>query len=217
MIPIASVIVADPPWLFGDSLPGPGRGAAKHYPCMTTRDLMALRIPPVANDALLFLWRVGAMQQEALDVAKAWGFEVKSEIDWQKLTKGADTRKLTEPFTIPAGLTEEEALALVRTKVARRHMGLGRYTRADHEICLIGTRGRASKLIQDRGVRSSFDAAVGEHSAKPDAFYELVERLAPGPYVELFARRKRKGWTTLGTDLGHELQVGLLAPTPRSA
>lgn len=212
MIPIASVLVADPPWRFGDSLPGKTRGASRLYETMTAEDLCALRIPPTANDSLLFLWRVAAMQQEALDVAKAWGFEIVSEIDWQKLTRGADERRLEKDFIIPAGLTQEEALSLVRQKVAPRHFGMGRYTRADHEICLIGTRGRGKQLIRDRGVRSSFDAAVGEHSAKPDAFYDIVEQLSPGPYVELFARRKRKGWTCLGDALGHTLTVGNLAP-----
>jgi N6-adenosine-specific RNA methylase IME4 len=52
-----------------------------------------------------------------------------------------------------------------------------------------------------RNVRSSFEAPVGRHSEKPDESYELIERLAPGPYVELFARRKRPGWTCLGNEV----------------
>jgi N6-adenosine-specific RNA methylase IME4 len=210
LIPIATVLVADPPWQFGDSLPGPKRGASKIYPCMSTRDLMALRIPPVATDSLLFLWRVAGMQQDALDVCKAWGFEPKAELNWQKLSKGADVRRLKKPVEIPAGLTEVEALDFVLENVVGLHFGMGRYTRADREACIIATRGRAASLIQDHGVRSSFFAPVGEHSAKPDAFYEIVERLAPGPWVEIFARRSRPNWTCIGNELGSTLEVGLL-------
>jgi N6-adenosine-specific RNA methylase IME4 len=40
----------------------------------------------------------------------------------------------------------------------------------------------------------------GEHSAKPEAFLDLVEQVSPGPYVELFARRDRLGWDTWGNE-----------------
>jgi N6-adenosine-specific RNA methylase IME4 len=80
----------------------------------------------------------------------------------------------------------------------------GRIIRAEHETCLVAKRGRVDVL--DRSIRSTFcapdgifEAKVGEHSEKPEFFYkEIVEKLTPGPYVELFARRKRPGWTCLG-------------------
>lgn len=74
------VIVADPPWQFGDALPGPKRGATSHYETLSLGALKNFPLPPIADDAMLLLWRVAAMQQEALDVVKAWGFKVKSEI-----------------------------------------------------------------------------------------------------------------------------------------
>lgn len=41
----------------------------------------------------------------------------------------------------------------------------------------------------------------GRHSEKPNAFYDLVERVSPGPYLELFARRTRLGWTCIGDEV----------------
>jgi N6-adenosine-specific RNA methylase IME4 len=107
------VLVADPPWKFGDSLPGRGRGASKHYPCMTLPTLRAFELPPMAANSLLFMWRVAAMQADALELAAAWGFTPKTEIVWHKLTATGKT-----------------------------HFGMGHYARASHESCLVCVRGR---------------------------------------------------------------------------
>lgn len=164
-------LVADPPWQFGDKLPGPGRGAAKHYQTLSVAELCAFDLPALANDAYLFLWRVSAMQAEALDVIRAWGFTLKTEFVWCK-----------------------------RTATGKRWFGMGRTLRAEHETCLVATRGKPKVL--NRSTRSTFEAAVpdGRHSAKPEEFFDLIESLVPGPYVELFARRVRPGWTCLGND-----------------
>jgi N6-adenosine-specific RNA methylase IME4 len=166
----ARVLVADPPWAFGDSLPGEGRGATKHYTVMATDAIERFPLPALAENAVLFLWRVAAMQDDALRVCRAWGFTLKTELVWLK-----------------------------RTSRGKRHFGMGRIVRAEHETCLIGTRGRPS--TRDRSTRSTFEAAVGRHSEKPDAFYDVVERLYQGPYVELFARRRRGGWDCRGNEL----------------
>jgi N6-adenosine-specific RNA methylase IME4 len=171
-----SVLVADPPWKFGDALPGPMRGADKHYPTLTVADLMRFPLPILADDAHLFLWRVASMQQEALDIGKAWGFALKSEIVWAK-----------------------------RTMRGKRWFGMGRRVRMEHETCLIFTRGRPAVL--DHSIRSVFEAVVPDnrHSAKPDEFFAIVERLCgkarPRTHVELFARRVRRGWSTFGNEL----------------
>lgn len=108
-----AVLEADPPWRFGDSLPGKGRGAAKHYRCLELSELLRFPLPPLADDAALFLWRVAAMQDEALQVVRAWGFKPKTEIVWQKMTR-----------------------------TGKKHFGMGRIVRASHEVCLVATRGR---------------------------------------------------------------------------
>lgn len=163
-------VVADPPWSFGDKLPGPGRGAEKHYPVLDIAALETFTLPPISNDAWLFMWRVASQVEEAYRVVRAWGFVAKSEIVWIK-----------------------------RTATGKRWFGMGRSVRAEHEVAIIAKRGRPELL--SRSTRSTFEAAAGRHSAKPDAFFDLVEALVPGPRVELFARRHRAGWTCLGNEL----------------
>ncbi len=185
-------IVADPPWAPKDKLPGPSRGAARQYPVMKTTEISGLadvnvagelRIyrEAVAGDAILFLWRLSSMQSDALAVAQSWGFVVKSDVVWQKLTKN--------------GLP---------------WFGMGRTVRASHETCLICVRGRASKVIRAKNVRSTFSAPVpvgpdGKyiHSAKPDAFFDAVVMPLVGDVkrLEIFARSRRAGWDAIGNQL----------------
>jgi N6-adenosine-specific RNA methylase IME4 len=166
----ARLMMADPPWLFDDGLPGQTRGASSQYPCMTLGQLMAFKLPPLRWDCMLLMWRVASMQSEALYLMRAWGFELKSELVWRKLTR-----------------------------TGKQHFGMGHYVRAAHETCLIGVRG--SVVVASRSVRSVFDAPVGRHSEKPDEAYRIAEQLSPGPYVELFARRRRPGWQCYGNEL----------------
>lgn len=107
------VAYVDPPWQFGDQLPGTARGADKHYATMTLNELYDTPLPPMLPDSVLFLWRVAAMQRGALDLAGRWGYTVKSEIVWVK-----------------------------RTVNGNRWFGMGRYVRMEHEVCLIAVRGR---------------------------------------------------------------------------
>lgn len=167
-----SVVVADPPWRFSDALPGKGRGASAHYPTLSIPEIMRFPLPPIANNAVLFLWRVASQVPEAYKVCEAWGFTPKTEIVWVK-----------------------------RTETGKRWFGMGRYTRAEHETCIVAVRGKPA--TKSRSIRSTFEAAVpgGRHSAKPEAFFDLVEQLVDGPYAELFARRKRMDWTCIGNEV----------------
>lgn len=171
------VIAADPPWKFDDKLPGARRGAAKNYRCLTTNEICRFPLPPIATDAVLLLWRVAAIQADALKVVDVWGFTLKTEMVWLKKTSNGN-----------------------------RWFGLGRVTRAEHEICLVATRGRPKPL--NHSTRSTFvtdvdglSAIAGRHSEKPEEFYKIVESLYTGPYVELFARKQRPGWLCLGDEL----------------
>jgi N6-adenosine-specific RNA methylase IME4 len=180
-----SVVVADPPWQFGDSLPGKSRGASKNYKTLGLTDLQGfLRQTkmPIADDAVLFLWGVEAMPREALDVIDAWGFTPKAAMVWAKLTSAS-------PCNADGSFPEGGKL----------HFGMGRSVRNCHERCSIAKRGKLERL--SGSVRSVFFAPVGEHSQKPEVFFDLVEKLYPGPYLELFARRKRAGWTCLGDEV----------------
>lgn len=175
-------LVVDCPWQFGDSLPGNTRGASKQYKTLTVDELCVFKLPVLADNAIMFFWRVASMQSEALQVIKAWGFEVKSELVWIK-----------------------------KTKHGKRHFGMGRYVRMEHETCLICVRGNASNKgkttsyhVNVHDVHSTFEAPIGRHSEKPDRFYEIVEQLV-GDVVkaELFARRTREGWHVFGNQVEH--------------
>lgn len=189
-------LVADPPWAPDDQLPGATRGAAHNYRVLTQGEIegflvaQAERDPDfaVADNAILFLWRLSSMQREALSVAESWGFRVLSEVVWRKLTKEG------KPW-----------------------FGMGRTVRASHEAALICVRGQASKIVASNSVRSVFEAKVPllpdgsyHHSAKPDEFFmQIVEPLIGGverggPCIELFARRRRPGWAAIGDQLPDE-------------
>jgi N6-adenosine-specific RNA methylase IME4 len=174
----ASLLVADPPWPFGDKLPGKSRGAERNYDVMSVDAIghfLETENIRVQDDAVLLLWRVSSMIEEALRVTRMWGFVPKSEIVWVKTT--------------PSGV--------------KLHFGMGRYVRAAHEACIVAARGKAVSLVQSHSLRSVIVVApTGEHSEKPDAFYLLAEDLFPGPRVELFARKPREGWIQYGRELG---------------
>jgi hypothetical protein len=87
---------------------------------------------------------------------------------------------------------------------------LGHYVRASHETCIIAARPGAASTILRHDIPSVLFAPLGRHSEKPAAFYKLVEALAPGPYLELFGRAPRKGWTVIGDALGARLELPLV-------
>jgi N6-adenosine-specific RNA methylase IME4 len=170
--PTVEVLVADPPWKFGDGLSGQ-RGAVHKYPVMSVDRIARYRIPVMADHAMLFMWRVSAMLEEALFVCRAWGFRPYGEIVWVK-----------------------------ETRSGKPHFGMGHVVRAAHESCLIGVRGKRIAPVH-MNERSVFRGIVREHSEKPDQFYNLIERMYPDAVkCELFARRMREGWCQEGNQLG---------------
>ena len=77
--------------------------------------------------------------------------------------------------------------------------GMGNYFRGSTEHILFGVRGSLELLVRDQG--TWFNAPRGRgHSTKPTEFYALVERCSPGPWLEMFARSKRNGWTSWGAE-----------------
>lgn len=219
-----NVLVTDPPWEFKDSLPGKKRGAKKHYKCLAFDRIKGFELPPLSNDCWLFMWRVGAMQAEALEVAKHLGFRVVTEIVWVKtpriLTPEQIARRAIRMAIETADCGPElwsvqdvkmgkanaalvaELAAKIAVKQARRvRIGMGHSLRNAHEVCLVCKRGRPFKA--DAGVPSVIFGERGAHSSKPDEFYRTVNRFvgAQARIVELFARRQQPGWTCLGDQM----------------
>lgn len=165
-IDVLTCLVSDPAWRFSDSLPGESRGASKQYPCMSVDDICAMNpMPPeCSRNSVLFLWRVAAMQAEAMRVIAAWGYTLKSELVWLK-----------------------------RTKTGLPWFGMGRYTRHAHETCLIATRGRAPVAVRnvrstfEAPVREH-SRKPDEFYRIVEQLYPHAMRF------ELFARTPRLGW-----------------------
>lgn len=182
------VILADPPWAFSTrSHRGQGRGASQHYDTMPTADICALApdgIPVAelaAKDAALFLWGTWPHLPDALQVIAAWGFEYRScGFVWIKQNKSAAT---------------------LWCDLDNLFLGLGYGTRGNSEFCLRAQRGQMG-VAQDRGVAQLIVAPIREHNRKPDEQYQRIERLYAGPYLELFARARRPGWSAWGNQVG---------------
>ncbi len=176
------LIYADPPWIFATySERGKGRSAEAHYGCMSVDDLCALPVADwAAQDCVLLMWATDPLLPTALKVIEAWGFKYKTVgFYWAKLKKSAPRLWIRESdfFT-----------------------GLGFWTRANVEPCLLATRGHPKRL--GKGVRRLVVAPRREHSRKPDEMYGRIEALAPGPYLEMFARATRPGWDNWGLESG---------------
>ena len=173
-------ILADPPWQFvnlWNTPAGPNRGDAAHYGTMTMAEISALPVADLAaDDSVLFMWGIWILMPKLFPLLDAWGFTYKTcAFDWMK----ADVRQID--------MFKDEGDV---------QMGLGYWTRANTEPCLLATRGKPKRLNAD--VRQGIIAPRREHSRKPDGIHQRIERLVAGPYVELFARQRRPNWDVWG-------------------
>ena len=211
-------ILADPPWWYNDRLPPTTystgrklkkkrtRSAHDNYPCMTTEEICALGDTNacretmdvaghlIEDEAFLLLWTTNThlLSGDSIKVAKAWGFEPKQLLTWIKGHTVIDRE-----YDIDNGAGRNIAQLVL-------HMGMGNYLRNCTEQLIVATRGRnLREWWYDYGRRNILlaDPYRNEHSRKPDSIYELIEWCCPKPYLELFARRKRDGWTSWGNEL----------------
>ena len=180
------MIYADPPWRYSQkNLPG---SAEKHYPTMSINDLCALPVTELAApDCALFLWATFPQLPEALRLIKAWGFQYKSvAFVWLKKNRKADSW----------------------------FYGLGFWTRANAEVCLLATRGHPKR--QAANVHQFIISPIEGHSKKPDEAREKIKALLGDvPRVELFARQTVPGWDVWGNEV--ECTPGLWTPCPEGA
>jgi len=157
------------------------RGADKHYSLMTVPAIAALPIGDwAAQDAHLYSWVTNNYLEDGLEVVRAWGFRYITMVSWFK-----------------------------------DRVGLGQYYRGRTEHCLFAVRGRLPYAERPGGGRAQgetgfeapepdladFKAHRGEHSVKPEELRKMIERVSPGPYLEVFARRPVAGWDTWGNEV----------------
>lgn len=172
---VYSTILADPPWQFQNRT---GKMAPEHkrllrYPTMKLDEIKKLPVKELAADpSHLYLWCPNALLPEGLAVMDAWGFEYKSNIVWHKARKdgGSDGR------------------------------GVGFYFRNVTELVLFGIKGRMRTLPPGRSQVNFISTRKREHSRKPDEIFDIIESCSSGPYLELFARFPRLGWSQWGNE-----------------
>ena len=167
-----TVLYADPPWRYRNK-PN-GRSPESHYPTMKTEDICALPVQALAaEDCALFLWVTMPMLFEAQKVLAAWGFRYKT-------------------------------VAFVWVKQNRKgrgiFWGMGYWTRANAELCLLATRGRPQRRAKN--IHQVIISPVEEHSKKPEEARRRIEALlGEVPRLELFARRPSPGWDVWGNEV----------------
>jgi N6-adenosine-specific RNA methylase IME4 len=166
-------ILIDPPWRFDNRT---GKMAPEHrrlhrYPTMSFDEIAALPVGALAApQSHLYLWCPNALLAEGLRIIQAWGFTYKTNLVWYEIRKdgGPDGR------------------------------GVAFYFRNVTELLLFGIKGRLRTKHAGRKQVNVLIARKQEHSWKPGEQYEIIEACSPGPYIELFARRRRAGWTCWG-------------------
>ena len=169
-----TTVLADPPWQFQNRT---GKMAPEHkrlsrYSTMTLQEIKELPVETIVTDmAHLYLWVPNALLADGMQVMERWGFTYKTNMIWYKIRKdgGHDRR------------------------------GVGFYFRNVTEMILFGVRGKNARTLQPgRSQENIISSQKREHSRKPDEQYAIIEACSPGPYLELFARGPRKGWSVWG-------------------
>lgn len=173
------IIYADPPWSYRDKALAGKRGAGCKYATQSMDWLCALPVKEIAaDDCALFLWVTMPKLNECFRLISAWGFEYKTAaFTWVKVNKFA---------------------------IYSWHWGMGRWTRANAELCLLATKGHPKRV--SASVHSVIESPIEGHSKKPDCTRErIVELLGDLPRIELFARQRVDGWDAWGNEVPRAL------------
>lgn len=170
-----SCILVDPPWSYRvyDASDAAHGAARSHYDTQKVDVIQSLPIHALAaKDCALCMWATFPCLEEARQLMQAWGFTYKTALFvWVKLNKDGS------PF-----------------------LGLGHYSRANAEVCLLGTKGHVKRLAKD--VPQVIMSRRRQHSRKPDEQYERIMRLFKGPYIEMYGRQQWPGWDVWGNQSG---------------
>jgi len=168
-----NIIYADPAWTF-KTWSKKGEIKSPKYEVMTINDIKKLPIDNIADkDCVLFIWVTYPLLKEGLDTIKKWNFHYKTcGFSWIKKNKKTDSL----------------------------FWGLGYWTRANNEICLLATKGKPKRM--SRSVHQVVMDKIREHSRKPDCVRDrIVELCGDLPRIELFAREKTEGWDVWGNEV----------------
>ena len=178
-----SVIYADPPWSYqqGGKTKSSHGIAKQHYQTMTTEDICNLPVRKICGGrGACFLGETVRNVTEGIKVLEAWGFQYKTAaFVWVKKNQKSGTN----------------------------FWGLGAYTRANAEVCLLGVSPgfKAGERIRSHKVHQIIEAPFEGHSKKPDETRRrIVELLGDVPRLEMFARQRAEGWDAWGNEVPPE-------------
>jgi len=169
------IILADPPWSYEKtgSITN-SRGMAKQfYQTMHIDDICNLPIKEISDkNCALFLWATWPKLPEAFKVIASWGFDYFGlGFEWIK-----------------------------KTNTGKDFFGMGYWTRANSEPCLLAFRGKMKPLTHS--MRQIVESKIQTHSTKPSEVREkIVELVGDLTRIELFARQKTPGWASIGYDV----------------
>lgn len=181
-----NIIYADPPWQYKVwSKKGNGRSAESHYKTLGIKEIVNMKdfIKDIsADDCVLFIWITYPCLKEAIQVIEEWGFTYKTcGFAWVKRNKKANSW----------------------------FWGMGYWTRANSELCLIATKGKIKRI--SRKVHQIIDTPIEEHSKKPAIVRDrIVELMGDLPKIELFAREKADGWDVWGNEVNSDVNFQIL-------
>lgn len=177
-----NIIYADPPWQYKVySKKGQGRSAESHYATMSIEDICKLPVDKISEEnCVLFMWMTFPTLKEGLKVIEEWGFKYKTvAFVWIKRNK----------------------------KTPSLFLGMGFWTRANAEICILATKGNPKRISAK--VHQVIISPIEEHSKKPDeARKRIVDLVGDLNRIELFARQKTDGWDCWGNEV--ECDIDLL-------
>ena len=171
------IIYADPPWSYKTwTAKGGHKSASAHYQTMEKKDIQEMPIKEIADkDCTLFLWVTMPNLIEGIELIEKWGFTYKTcAFDWVKIYKSG------KPV-----------------------VGLGYWTRANAELCLLATKGKPKRI--NNSVSQIVIEQPREHSRKPDCVRDrIVQLMGDLSRIELFCRHPEQGWDSMGNELTEE-------------
>ena len=169
-----NIIYADPPWAYKDKALAGSRGSCCKYNVMEINNIADMPIEKLADkNCVLFMWVTMPKLNECFEVIKKWGFIYKTcAFVWIKENKKSNTL----------------------------FWGMGNWTRANAELCLIAIKGKPKR--ESAKIHSVVISKIREHSRKPDEVRNrIVELCGDLPRIELFARQTFNGWDSFGNEL----------------
>ncbi|MBN9706214.1 DNA methyltransferase [Enterobacter roggenkampii] len=186
-----SLIYADPPWSYGNTISN--GAAADHYSTMKLIDIKRLPVWELAaENSVLAMWYTGTHNQEAIELAEAWGFQVRQMFlfTWVKLNMKAEER-LNKQLENGEIFDAHDVMAWLNKEVK---INAGNYSRQNQESMLVAVRGKGLER-KSASVRKIIISCPGEHSEKPwEARHRLELLYGDVPRIELFSRSAAPGW-----------------------